>query len=117
MCAFESVRYYPDELQTFIGAHMICCMNDDCKIGRISLRVLQKILDGRILQQLLQRSQLDEIRAANLDNMDTCPFCDFAMIIDNVDERLFQCRNSTCLRESCRLVSYLIVCNRSLSLF
>lgn len=81
------------------------CMADDCDAGRLTLGALQTVLDGKALQLLVRRTQQDELRAANLANMDSCPFCDFAMIIENEQERLFRCLNPECLRESCRSAS------------
>jgi TRIAD3 protein (E3 ubiquitin-protein ligase RNF216) len=86
----------------FAGAHFVRCMAEDCDAGRLTLGALQMVLEGKTLQLLVKRAQQDELRSANLANMDSCPFCDFAMIIDNELERLFRCLNPECLRESCR---------------
>uniref|UniRef100_A0A914VYQ5 RING-type domain-containing protein n=1 Tax=Plectus sambesii TaxID=2011161 RepID=A0A914VYQ5_9BILA len=90
------------ETQIGNGAHFVRCMADDCDAGRLTLGALQVVMDGKALQLLVRRAQQDELHAAKLDNMDSCPFCDFAMIIDNDLERLFRCLNPECLRESCR---------------
>ena len=39
-----------------------------------------------------------------MEDMEQCPFCDFALINENPAEKLFCCQNPDCLRESCRSV-------------
>jgi TRIAD3 protein (E3 ubiquitin-protein ligase RNF216) len=84
-------------------------MADDCDAGQFSLATLQTVLDGRVLQLLVKRAQNEELRAANLDNLYSCPFCDFSIIIDTEGERLFRCQNPNCLRESCLSVAFMFV--------
>uniref|UniRef100_A0A914VAP2 RING-type domain-containing protein n=1 Tax=Plectus sambesii TaxID=2011161 RepID=A0A914VAP2_9BILA len=83
------------------GVYFVCCMTDDCDAGQFSLVQLQEVLDGRALQLLVKRAQAEELRAANLENLHSCPFCDYSAIIEGVGERLFHCLNPDCLRESC----------------
>ncbi len=42
---------------------------------------------------------------ADMDGLERCPFCDFATIMDTSPEenKVFQCRDSECGKESCRL--------------
>jgi TRIAD3 protein (E3 ubiquitin-protein ligase RNF216) len=98
--------FEPLKLQPLIvhlsGAHFVRCMDSECTAGQLSLATLQTILPGKMLQLFTRRMQREELRAANLGDIDSCPFCDFAMIIDNENERLFKCLNPECLRESCR---------------
>jgi TRIAD3 protein (E3 ubiquitin-protein ligase RNF216) len=43
------------------------------------------------------------LREAGLgDQLSHCPFCDFAIILENEQERVFRCLNSECLKASCR---------------
>ena len=77
-------------------------MNDGCE-QVFEIDVLRGLIRGSQLEQMLRRAQAAELREAGLDaEMDQCPFCDFAMIIENREERVFRCQNPDCLRESCR---------------
>ncbi len=76
-------------------------MDEGCKKD-FSLRALRTLLRPQVVDLILRRSQQAELRSAQLDNMEACPFCDFALIIENPDERLFRCQNPDCLKESCR---------------
>ncbi|RZB39362.1 hypothetical protein BDFB_012772, partial [Asbolus verrucosus] len=62
---------------------------------------LQMVLDEKTFQGVWQRKQFEEIRNANLDGLETCPFCDFCMIPDEGD-KIFKCRNIACMKETCR---------------
>uniref|UniRef100_A0A914V487 RING-type domain-containing protein n=1 Tax=Plectus sambesii TaxID=2011161 RepID=A0A914V487_9BILA len=83
------------------GGHVVKCMDGGCK-GEMTLKALRPLLRPQVVDLILRRSQQAELRSAQLDNMETCPFCDFALIIENADERLFRCQNPDCLKESCR---------------
>lgn len=44
---------------------------------------------------------MEEVKAAGIENLESCPFCDFATI-PNPESKLFQCLNPDCMKESCR---------------
>jgi len=69
----------------------------------IGWQELQKALAPNVLSKLLQRRQAEEVGAAGLDSLVTCPFCPYQTIMENVDDRILACRNPDCGRESCRL--------------
>lgn len=46
--------------------------------------------------------QEKELALAELDDLETCPFCPFAMCVDNPHERLFRCQREDCMVVSCR---------------
>ncbi|RZB39510.1 uncharacterized protein BDFB_012314, partial [Asbolus verrucosus] len=58
-------------------------------------------LDKKVFQRLCQRRQIEEIKNANIDGLETCPFCDFSMIPAEGD-KIFKCENIECMKESCR---------------
>ena len=64
---------------------------------------LQKVLTPNVLSKLLQRRQAEEVGAAELDNLVTCPFCPYVTIMENPDDKVLVCRNPECGRDSCRL--------------
>lgn len=59
------------------------------------------VLQQKIFEKLVQKIASEEIKRANLDGLETCPFCDFAMIVPE-NEKIFKCINQDCLIESCR---------------
>lgn len=64
----------------------------------------QRFLDSKTIEKLERLQQQDEIRKAELPNLSTCPFCDFAAICPPVEEdREFRCHNPECAEVSCRL--------------
>ena len=69
----------------------------------IGWQELQKALNPNVLSKLLARRQAEEVGAAEIDNLVTCPFCPYQTIMDNPDDKVLACRNPECGRESCRL--------------
>lgn len=61
----------------------------------------QMVLPENIFKHLAQRIASEEIQRANIDGLETCPFCGFAMILSEAD-RLIKCTNIECMMESCR---------------
>lgn len=48
-------------------------------------------------------SQRKAIMDAGLEGLEECPFCDYSVIIENEEEKLFKCRNEgVCGVVSCR---------------
>ena len=65
---------------------------------------IQRFLDQKTMDTLERLQQQDEIRLADLDDLTSCPFCDFAAICAPVEEdREFRCANPECEKVSCRL--------------
>uniref|UniRef100_A0A914XH31 RING-type domain-containing protein n=1 Tax=Plectus sambesii TaxID=2011161 RepID=A0A914XH31_9BILA len=89
------------EVQIEEGAHFVRCMDNSCDAGQFTLAALQKVLDEHMLRQLAKREQQIVLLDAKLDNLYSCPFCDFAIIIEHVDEPIFRCLDPDCMRESC----------------
>lgn len=59
------------------------------------------VLPENTFKHLAQRIASDEIQKANIEGLDTCPFCGFAMILET-SERIIKCTNTDCMVESCR---------------
>ncbi|CAG9836615.1 unnamed protein product, partial [Diabrotica balteata] len=75
------------------------CMAD-CD-SEFSLQTLQMVLPNKLFERLAQKIASEEIRKANVDGLEVCPFCDFATILPDED-KIFKCENPECLKESCR---------------
>lgn len=74
----------------------------DCK-GEFTLPVLQKVLEPTTFSILLRKRQEEEVKAAGLEGLVSCPFCHFASI-PPPEDKVFKCLNPECMKESCRLV-------------
>ena len=77
------------------------CLSDGCS-GSFTLKTLKKVLPANVLSNLLRRIQEEEVRNAGIEDLETCPFCSFATIIPNKDDKVFHCLNPECMKESCR---------------
>jgi hypothetical protein len=68
--------------------------------------VYQAVLKPSVFSTMLRRKQLEEVKAAGIEDLETCPFCDFASI-PPIEDKVFHCLNPDCMRESCRYVAWL----------
>ncbi|XP_069117648.1 LOW QUALITY PROTEIN: uncharacterized protein [Argopecten irradians] len=78
------------------------CLTDNCKY-QFPLPVLQEVMSSHMFSILLRRMQEEEVKQADIPDLVSCPFCSFATIISNPDDKVFKCLNPECLKESCRL--------------
>ncbi|XP_069117646.1 uncharacterized protein [Argopecten irradians] len=84
------------------GLCVFPCFTDDCKY-QFPLPVLQEVMSPNMFSILLRRMQEEEVKQADIPDLVSCPFCSFATIISNPDDKVFKCLNPECLKESCRL--------------
>ncbi|XP_026284904.2 uncharacterized protein LOC113210921 [Frankliniella occidentalis] len=73
----------------------------DCT-SEFNLQTLQEILKPTVFSRLVQRKQVEEVKAAGIEDLVQCPFCDFCNIPPK-DDKIFRCLNPDCMKESCRL--------------
>ena len=101
-CRSTCIRQSAEEV---IGqnATVFPCLIADCD-GYFSLAVIKRTLPAQIFFNLLRRIQANEILNANIEDLETCPFCDFATIVPNKDDKVFYCLNPECMKDSCRSV-------------
>ena len=62
---------------------------------KFPLQLLQATLRPNVFSRLLQRRQLEEIQAAGLDDLVQCPFCNFATIMPDPNDKVKQCYSFT----------------------
>jgi TRIAD3 protein (E3 ubiquitin-protein ligase RNF216) len=72
---------------------------------------LQRFLPENVVQMWKILSQRKEIMEAGLEGLVECPFCNYMVIIDNKEEKLFRCGNGRCGVVICR------VCKKPVSRF
>ena len=64
---------------------------------------LRRFLPDSMMQQWERVKQRNEIEAAGLVGLQECPFCDYAVIIEDADDKLLRCGNlAVCGVVSCR---------------
>ncbi|KAK0046834.1 E3 ubiquitin-protein ligase RNF216 [Biomphalaria pfeifferi] len=78
------------------------CLAGGCD-QNISLNTLQTILPSNLFSKIIRRIQEEEVQKANIPDLVTCPFCPFATIMPNPEDKVLKCLNPECLKESCRL--------------
>nr|XP_045585019.1 uncharacterized protein LOC123747070 [Procambarus clarkii] len=88
--------------QIGLGHSSFRCMNGYCE-SEFSWRTLQRVMEPVVFEKIQERKQQDEIRAAGIDNLESCPFCNFMIIMPNQENKVLECLNPECLKESCRL--------------
>ena len=69
---------------------------------------LKKFLPEKLLDLYYRVKQRKEIEAAGVENLEECPFCDYKVIIENPDEKLFHCEKDECGAVSCRKCKKLV---------
>ncbi|KAL3872808.1 hypothetical protein ACJMK2_036008 [Sinanodonta woodiana] len=78
------------------------CFTESCEY-KFTLSALQQVLPPSMFSILLRKLQEEEIKAADIPDLVFCPFCSFATIMPNKEDKVFCCQNLDCLKESCRL--------------
>lgn len=80
-----------------------CMDGSGCK-STFSREQRATFLDAKMIEKLECLQQQDEIRKADLQNLVTCPFCNFiAECLPIEVDREFRCQNPVCEEVSCRL--------------
>jgi TRIAD3 protein (E3 ubiquitin-protein ligase RNF216) len=80
-----------------------CFGVDDCD-GTFTRAQLKQVLGDRTFERLEHMQQQDDLKAAGLDFLSECPFCDFKMECLPVEvDKEFRCQNAKCGKTSCRL--------------
>ncbi|XP_046338609.2 uncharacterized protein LOC124119946 [Haliotis rufescens] len=120
-CCFDDELLFED-LSACADGHLVCrecirrstesalgegktkfpCLTGECEYD-IPLTVLQEVLTSAMFSRMLSRLQEEEIRMAEIPDLVSCPFCNFATIMANPSDKVFKCLNSECLKETCRL--------------
>jgi E3 ubiquitin-protein ligase RNF216 len=107
------------------GKTNLKCLYPGCTYG-FAPSEMRRFLDNRTYEFYQRRVQAEELLAVcwqfsrsasqdlqaltmallwqvGINNLVACPFCDFACINENDQDRVFRCLNPKCMKESCRL--------------
>jgi TRIAD3 protein (E3 ubiquitin-protein ligase RNF216) len=69
---------------------------------------LARVLTPKLLTLYHRMRQVKEVEAAGLSGLESCPFCEYKVVIENPDEKLFRCENEECGVASCRQCKKLV---------
>lgn len=87
-----------------LGSHdpaIVCMDQSGCK-QPFPDSELRRLLTPQLLALYERVKQRKEIEAAGLANLEECPFCEYKVVIENEDEKLFRCEGDDCGAVSCR---------------
>lgn len=74
-------------------------------------RAIASAVSSKTMSLYQRLRQLKDLEMAAIEGLETCPFCPFAIVIDNEHEKLFRCQNDECKKVTCRK------CKRPVSFF
>lgn len=90
--------------ENLLGAHdprIICMDQSGCKLP-FPYSELRRFLTPKLLDLYERVKQRKDIEMAGLENLEECPHCEFKIVIENQEERLFRCQNTECEAVTCR---------------
>ncbi|XP_068249309.1 uncharacterized protein [Palaemon carinicauda] len=92
-------KYTKAELEQ--GRSTFKCMDSDCS-AEFSFKILRKVMDKSDLARAYEQRQYEEVSAAKIENLESCPFCNYKAIVTNQEDKVFMCMNPKCMKDSCR---------------
>ncbi|KAI5480033.1 zinc finger, C6HC-type protein [Pseudohyphozyma bogoriensis] len=108
-CNGEEMHFFCKEcavaqVDTIVGQrkHVLACMSVDGCTGVFPDFDLPNFLPETTISLLHRIRQEKEVGLAELEGLASCPFCPYAYVIENEDERLFVCQREDCMKISCR---------------
>ena len=97
----ECMTSYASNLLGARNNAIVCMDQSGCKLP-FPESELKRFLTPKLLALYERVTQQKEIEAAGLEGLEECPFCEYKIIIDNPNEKLFRCENTECGAVSCR---------------
>ncbi|BFZ02715.1 hypothetical protein BsWGS_05754 [Bradybaena similaris] len=99
----ECLHSYINELIFGSGKVSVTCMTSECT-GEYPRCELARCLDSKVLSKLEERTMLENLNTAKLEDLVRCPYCDYAAILPS-EETTFTCQRDTCGKVTCRKCS------------
>ncbi|KAF8212123.1 hypothetical protein K438DRAFT_1806002 [Mycena galopus ATCC 62051] len=90
--------------ETLLGSHdhrLVCMDQSGCKLLFPDTE-LHRFLTPKLMSLYERVKQTKEVEAASIEGLEECPFCEYKVVIDNPQEKLFACGNEECGAVSCR---------------
>ena len=84
--------------------YLVCATDENCKASYIR-KYLERALGEKAFGRLEFLDQQADLKAAGIDDLAECPFCDFKAIMAQTKDvnKEFRCFNPECEKVSCRL--------------
>ena len=106
ICTECVLRYA--EVEIGQGNFTFPCMSTNCPAS-YSVHALYNVLDSKTFEKVMVKKQEAEILAANITNLESCPFCSYAIEFyekatkdTKLSETVLRCQNDHCSKVSCR---------------
>ncbi|RNA12146.1 E3 ubiquitin ligase, partial [Brachionus plicatilis] len=77
------------------------CFGIECD-SKFSQKTLEMVLEKNIFEKLCKKLCTKAVQEANLENLESCPFCEYVAIVESSEEKIFYCMNPECMKDSCR---------------
>ncbi|KAG8756247.1 hypothetical protein FRC12_010630, partial [Ceratobasidium sp. 428] len=81
---------------------LVCMDQSGCKLAFAESEI-QRFLPEKTFELWHRIKQEQDIELAGIEGLESCPFCSYAVVIENEQERLFRCENIKCGIVSCRM--------------
>lgn len=78
------------------------CMHTDGCTATFADNELEKCVEAKAARAYHKLCQRKELQEAAIEGLEGCPECDYAVIVDNPEEKLFYCQAEDCGLISCR---------------
>ncbi|KAF9975173.1 hypothetical protein BGZ73_001246 [Actinomortierella ambigua] len=78
------------------------CLTPDCT-SMFSDGEAKRFLSKHVFDRLMRIRQQKELEKAGIDSLVECPFCPYAAIVENENDKEFRCESPKCRAVSCRL--------------
>lgn len=99
----DCARRYAENEMGLSRWRLTCIDPSGCK-APFERSEINRFLSRKSTQILDRLQQQEELSAAGLEGLTSCPFCDFSGICESVDiDKEFRCMNPECEKISCRL--------------
>ncbi|KAJ3244056.1 hypothetical protein HDU78_011536 [Chytriomyces hyalinus] len=100
----ECARRAAENLIGLRKTEIHCLDSSGCKF-MFPRTEIERFLNPQVLAGYNRLCQEESLRVAEIHGLTTCPFCDYAVILqtDASEDKLFSCKNPECCVISCRL--------------
>ncbi|TFK49205.1 hypothetical protein OE88DRAFT_398971 [Heliocybe sulcata] len=100
--------FCPDCMTSYVGNLLgmgdpnIKCMDQSGCKENFTDGELRRFMDPKLLELYDKVRMRKDIEAAQLEGLEECPYCEYKVVIDNAEEKLFRCENKDCGAVTCR---------------
>jgi len=70
--------------------HLLRCMDQSGCKELFTESELERFLPAKLMELYYRLKQRKEIEEAGLEGLEECPFCEYKVVIENPDEKLFR---------------------------